>query len=191
MSELAITAAATDNLRYVGFRPLGRKDLPLLFEWLRQPHVAKWWRDVPADLAAVEAEYGKCIDGDDPTELFVVEADRRAVGMIQRYVMADEPEWRRAFDGIADVGGAAGIDYLIGELDAIGAGIGSAMIAAFVPMVFEWHAVDSIVVTVQQANVASWRILEKSGFRRVWSGKLDSPDPSDQGPEHVYLLNRR
>jgi aminoglycoside 6'-N-acetyltransferase len=55
----------------LGFRPLSRDDLPLLFEWLRRPHVAEWWRAVPADRAAVEAEYGPCIDGDDPTDLFL------------------------------------------------------------------------------------------------------------------------
>ncbi|HWA66929.1 MAG TPA: acetyltransferase, partial [Mycobacteriales bacterium] len=68
MAEIA-RPSHTDNLR---FRPLVRDDLPMLFEWLRQPHVAKWWREVPADLAAVEAEYGPCIDGADPTELYVV-----------------------------------------------------------------------------------------------------------------------
>lgn len=167
-----------------------KADLPALFGWLTEPYVAEWWRDVPADLPAVEAEYGPCIDGDDPTELFVVQIDGRDVGMIQRYLIADEPEWWPAFDGIVDVSIAAGIDYLIGEADAVGAGVGSAMIAAFVPLVFAWRPVDSIVVTVQQANIASWRILEKSGFRRIWSGELDSPDPSDQGPEYVYRLIR-
>jgi len=174
----------------VGFRRFGHSDLPLLFEWLCRPHVAEWWRDVPADLAAVEVEYGPCIDGDDPTELFIVATDRRAVGMIQRYLIADEPAWWPAFDGIVDVSNAAGIDYLIGEPDVVGVGIGSAMIAEFVPMVFKWRPVGAIVVTVQQANIASWRILEKAGFERIWSGELDSPDPSDQGPEHVYVLNR-
>ena len=169
---------------------MARDDLPLLFAWLRRPHVAEWWRDVPASLASVDAVYGPCIDGDDPTELFVVQVDGRPVGMIQRYLIADEPEWWPAFDGIVDVSNAAGIDYLIGEVAATGTGVGSVMIAAFVPLVFAWRPVDSIVVTVQQANIASWRILEKSGFTRVWSGELDSPDPSDQGPEHIYLISR-
>ena len=174
----------------IDLRLLGRDDLPLLFDWLRRPHVAEWWRDVPADLSVVEADYGKCIDGDDPTELFVVLLEGRPVGMIQRYLIAEEPEWLPAFDGILDVSNAAGIDYLIGELDAVGIGVGSSMISTFVPMTFAARPVDSIVVTVQQDNIASWRILEKSGFVRIWSGELDSPDPSDEGPEHVYVLSR-
>lgn len=174
----------------VGFRSLDRGDLPQLYAWLRAPHVAKWWRDVPADLDVVEAEYGPCIDGEDPTELFVVQEDGRDIGMIQRYLIADEPEWWPAFDGIVDVSNAAGIDYLIGEPSAVGKGVGTEMVRAFVADVFDWRPVDSIVVTVQQSNPASWRILEKSGFTRVWSGELDSPDPSDEGPEHVYVLLR-
>jgi aminoglycoside 6'-N-acetyltransferase len=138
----------------------------------------------------VAAKYGPCIDGDDPTELFVISEADRPVGMIQRYQINDEPDWLPVFDGITDVTAAAGIDYLIGEPDAVGRGIGTAVIAAFTAMVFAWRPVTSIVVTVQQANIGSWRILEKAGFSRIWSGELDSPDPSDHGPEHVYRLER-
>jgi aminoglycoside 6'-N-acetyltransferase len=188
--EPATTGTDTDTFQNVGFRPLRRADLPLLFDWLRRPHVAEWWREVPQDLSSVEAEYGPCIDGVDPTEVFVVHVDDSPAGMIQRYLLADEPEWSAVLDAIVDVSNAAGIDYLIGEGDAVGKGLGTAMIGLFVRVVFEWRPVDSIVVTVQQANVASWRILEKAGFQRIWSGDLDSPDPSDEGPEHVYVLTR-
>jgi aminoglycoside 6'-N-acetyltransferase len=186
-----MAASQPDKLtRRVSYRPLTRDDLALLFEWLRRPHVAIWWRDVPADLATVEAEYGPCVDGDDPAELFVVVSDGADIGMIQRYLIADEPEWWPAFDGIVDVSNAAGIDYLIGEVDAVGRGLGSAMVASFSADVFAWRPVDSIVVTVQQSNPASWRILGKAGYHRIWSGELESPDPSDQGPEHIYVLRR-
>jgi aminoglycoside 6'-N-acetyltransferase len=115
-------------------------------------------------------------------------SDGADIGMIQRYLIADEPEWWPVFDGIVDVSNAAGIDYLIGEVDVVGHGVGSAMVAAFSADIFDWRPVDSIVVTVQQSNPASWRVLEKAGYERIWSGELDSPDPSDQGPEHVYVL---
>jgi aminoglycoside 6'-N-acetyltransferase len=167
-----------------------REDLPLLLQWLGEPHVREWWRDEPSDLAGVEAKYGAGIDGEDPTELFVIAELGRPIGMIQRYLMADEPEWSHAFEGIVDVTDAAGIDYLIGVPDAVGRGLGTAAIAAFVPLVFQWRPVQSIVVSVQQANPASWRCLERVGFARVWSGELDSPDPSDIGAEHVYVLPR-
>lgn len=89
----------------------------MLFGWLLQPHVAAWWRDVPVDLAAVEAEYGPCIDGDGPTELFVATCDGRPTGMIQRYLIADEPDWTAALAEPVDISNAVGIDYLIGVPD--------------------------------------------------------------------------
>lgn len=167
-----------------------RDDLPLLLQWFGEPHVRQWWRDEPADLAAVEAKYGPCIDGPDPTEQFVIVAADRPIGMIQRYLIADEPDWAAVLEAIVEVGDAAGIDYLIGAPDAVGRGLGTAAIAAFVPAVFQWRPVRSIVVTVQQANRASWRVLERAGFSRVWAGELDSPDPSDQGPSYVYTIAR-
>jgi aminoglycoside 6'-N-acetyltransferase len=174
----------------VALRQMQREDLPLLAGWLQQPHVSEWWRDEPRGLPDVEAKYGPCIDGSDPTELFVVESDGRPVGMAQCYRIADEPEWSRVFDEIVDVSAAAGIDYLIGEPDAVGRGVGSATVAAMVALVYDRLPATSIVVTVQQSNVASWRALERAGFRRVWAGELDSPDPSDAGPEYVYLIDK-
>jgi aminoglycoside 6'-N-acetyltransferase len=174
----------------VELRPMWWEDLPLLVRWFGQTHVSAWWRDEPSDLSSIEAGYGACIDGDDPTELFVIEEAGRPIGMIQRYLFADEPIWARVFDGIVDVNDAAGIDYLIGEPDAVGRGLGTATIAAFLPLVFEWRPVRSIVASVQQANPASWRVLESCGFTRVWAGELDSPDRSDAGPEYVYVAAR-
>ena len=66
-----MTADATG--RPVTVRPLARADLARLSGWLAEPHVARWWRD-PNDLAAVTATYQPCIDGTDPTEVFVIEA---------------------------------------------------------------------------------------------------------------------
>jgi RimJ/RimL family protein N-acetyltransferase len=64
------------------------------------------------------------------------------------------------------------------------------MAKATAASIFADYSVTDIVVTVQQANVGSWRILEKVGFQRRWEGELDSPDPSDQGPEYLYALRR-
>jgi aminoglycoside 6'-N-acetyltransferase len=181
------------ELATVGFRPMAHSDLPRLLGWLREPHVAKWWREEPADLAAVVATYGPCIDGSDPTELFVVEVAGDPIGMAQRYLLADEPDWATALavaDGV-DVGGAAGIDYLIGEPSAVGRGRGAALVAGFTSLVFDWRPVPSIVVAVQQANRPSWRVLEASGYVRRWAGTLASNDPSDAGPAYIYAIERK
>ena len=115
-----MTADATG--RPVTVRPLARADLARLSGWLAEPHVARWWRD-PNDLAAVTATYQPCIDGTDPTEVFVIEAGGRPAGFIQRYLTADDPDWDRAVQATGAVTGcSAGIDYLIDRDQLTGPG---------------------------------------------------------------------
>lgn len=167
-------------------------DLPLLAGWLAQPHVARWWRE-PSGLADVSQKYLPCLDGRDPTELFLIEANGTPAGFIQRYLVADNPEWLRALlaAGAADAPRAAGIDYLIGDPALTGEGIGSTAIRQFTALTLDrYPRADSMLVDVSQANVPSWRALERAGYTRCWAGVLDSPDPSDEGPSYLYRYRR-
>jgi aminoglycoside 6'-N-acetyltransferase len=175
----------------LAFRPLERGDFGLLSRWLAAPHVEPWWRE-DSDPGAVEARYGPAVDRKDPTEVFVVEADGTPVGMIQRYLMRDNPEWERAVCACVEAANAAGIDYLIGDPALIGHGLGGQMIQRFVKDTWERHPeVAVVIVDVDQANRRSWRALETAGFSRQWAGILDSDDPSDQGPAYLYVLRRQ
>jgi aminoglycoside 6'-N-acetyltransferase len=173
----------------IGFRPLLAGDMPLLAGWLAQPHVATWWCE-PSDLPSVREKYLPCLDGRDPTELFVIQVDGVPAGFIQRYLVADNPEWERALAGTGaapDSGRAAGIDYLIGDRALTGKGLGSAAIRQFTALAFgRYPQAVSVLVDVSQANVASWRALEKAGYVRCWAGEIDSSEPSDEGPSYLY-----
>ena len=160
--------------------------------WLSEPEVRRWWREDPAP-EAIETRYGPIVDGDDPTAVFVVEVDGVASGIIQRYRTADDEAWDRALrQAIPTLArSAAGIDYLLGRADVRGRGVGTAAIDAFSATVFrDLPDVTTIVVAVQQANRASWRALERAGYRRVWAGRLDTADPSDSGPAYVLVRDR-
>jgi len=172
-------------------RPLTREDLPRLSRWLAEPHVAHWWRD-PSDLASVRASYLPCIDGTDPAEVFIIEAAGLATGLVQRYLVADDPDWDHAVRATGAASGcAAGIDYLIGEPALCGRGYGTAAISVFTTLTFErYPQADAVVAVPQQANVASWRALERAGYRRWWAGRLESADPSDAGPAYLYGMRR-
>ena len=155
--------------------------------WRAAPHVARWFGDdhSPAEL---EAEYGAAIDGREPTELFIVELGGAPIGFLQRYLLADHPEWITTLQPAGSFATAAGIDYLIGDRDRTGRGVGTAMIGAFVALTWDrYPGVDCIVTDVDQDNRASWRALERNGFDRVWSGVLGAGHPS---PCFVYALPR-
>ena len=171
----------------VAFRSLRREDFALVDHWFAQPHVAEWWPEHDLGIDA-EASFGPAVDGREPTDVFVVECAGRAVGLVQRCALADYPEYAAAL-GRAD---GATIDYLIGEPDMVGVGIGPVLVDRFTARTFDdLPGVDEVVVSVQQGNRRSWRALEKGGFTRVFAGMVESGDPSDRGPSYVYVRRRR
>ena len=142
----------------IEFRPLAEDDLPLVEEWLRRDHVARWWRD---DIAESLAEYRAALEGREPTEHFMIVVDGRAIGMIQTYLVSDYPEWEE----VVQVGeGVAGVDLMIGEEELIGRGLGPQILAEFARDVI---TAPAVVATVEEANRRSWRAFEKAGFRHV------------------------
>ena len=115
----------------IAFRPLDRSDFPMLSTWLAAPHVATWWRE-DHDLIRIEAKYGPCVAGDEPTEVFVIESDGKPIGLIQRYRIDDYPDWERAVAVGSVPENAVGIDYLIGIETLLGRGLGPLIIDQFV-----------------------------------------------------------
>jgi aminoglycoside 6'-N-acetyltransferase len=141
----------------------------------------------------VERDFGPSIDGLDGTRLSVVELEGSPIGLIQRYRIDSEPEYRAELEPVCPVPvGALSIDYLIGEPGARDRGVGSRMIAAFVDHILaEDPDADDVLVPVAEGNVGSWRSLEKAGFERVASGDLSPDNPIDPPAHHIYRFHRR
>jgi aminoglycoside 6'-N-acetyltransferase len=178
-------------MRSFEFTPIRRKDFPLLSCWLRTPHVARWWNDDPSP-GAIEHDYGGCVDGTEPAEVFIAHCDGAAVGMIQRYRFGAYPQYANDMAHIVDVAAdMTSIDYLVGPSHALGKGIGSAMIAAFVARTWaDDPATPAIIVPVQADNRASWRALERAGFARIAEGELEPDNPVDSRWHYIYRLAR-
>lgn len=178
-------------MRDLRFRPLLRGDFPLAVGWLAQPHVAATeWGTVEASLAGAEGEFGRSVDGEDGTTVFLVSEGDRPVGIIQSYRIGDDPEYSDDLWMVGVPPEEASIDYLIGEPDAVGRGTGSAMIRLFVAGLWERYPdAPSVIVAVLADNPASWRALEKAGFKRIWSGMARSDYGTDQ-PTHIYRFSR-
>ena len=81
-------------MRDLRFRPLLRGDFPLAVRWLAQSHVASTeWGTVEASLAGAEGEFGRSVDGEDGTTVFLVSEGERPIGIIQSYRIGDDPEY--------------------------------------------------------------------------------------------------
>jgi len=169
----------------VTFRRLVDDDLPLLHRWLNDPAVVRWWEGDDVSWEGVVRDYGSGREPDE-TEFWIASVDGRDVGWIQCWPTEDEADdvahwWAAGIDRTA-----AGIDYLIGDAADRGRGIGPAVIRAFTTdVVFGLHpdwtqaAADPL-----EANVASWRALEKAGFRFL------ATVPDRFGPAKLMVADR-
>src|SRR4051812_47153320 len=164
--DRAYTAPVTGSLlRSNGdftFRPLARADFATLRQWLRTPHVARWWADDSSD-EGLEAMYGGCIDGTEPAEVFVAEVDGRPIGLVQRFRIDAYAEYQEELAALVEIPArTSSIDYLIGPEDAIGRGWGTKLIRTFAAQLWRDDAeAVAIIVPVHAANRASWRVLER------------------------------
>jgi aminoglycoside 6'-N-acetyltransferase len=147
----------------LSFHPLERSDFPLVARWLAEPHVAEWW-DVPPELDAVEKEYGPCVDGSDPTLLFICQADGAPIGLVQIYRLTDNPEYADEV-GLSDAGG---VDLFIGEVAHLGVGFGTRIIGSAAELIWErYPEVGGAMAGPSVRNVRSRRAFEKAGFRAL------------------------
>jgi aminoglycoside 6'-N-acetyltransferase len=170
------------------FRALTRADFPLLSAWLEQPHVARWWADDPSP-EALEADYGGCIDGTEPGQVFITCSEGRPSGLAQRYRLDDYPEYRQQLQPLLQVPPACGsIDYLV-DADALGQG--APMLRAFVAMLWQQRTdLSCLLVPVHQENRASCIALEKCGFHQAAAGELEPDNPADSRQHLLYRLDR-
>jgi aminoglycoside 6'-N-acetyltransferase len=189
------------------FRHLTREDFPLLGDWLSQPHVARWWAADPSP-DAIEADYGGSVDGTEPSEVFIASRGGTPLGLVQRYRWDAYPSYVDEVAAILTLPAQAlSIDYLVGPPAALQRGWGTQMLREFVQSTWRdlWPGnspgtppatcpgdpqTPAIVVPVHADNTASWRVLERAGFRRVASGLLVPDNPADNRNHHIYRLDR-
>ena len=168
----------------LGFRRMSRDDYDDLQRWLSTPHVRLWWGD-PLDAEGVEKEFGPCVDGVDPTLVFVITLAGRPIGMVQTYLLSDTPDYETDV-GVPD---AAGVDLFIGEPDLIGMGLGKAIVRRFVADI-GWRAFPEAkryMAGPSAKNLRSRRTFEAAGF--VFVRQVDVAGEPD--PEAIMVLERR
>jgi RimJ/RimL family protein N-acetyltransferase len=95
----------------------------------------------------------------------VVELDGRAIGYIQHYLVRDYPAYLAAVNDA----GAAAVDFLIGDEQFIGKGIGPLVIAQYIVEVIlvDHPGLTRVLSTPDPMNRRSIRALEKAGFHQI------------------------
>ena len=173
------------------FRPLTRDDFPLLTTWLREPKVARWWNHETSP-EAIERDFGPGTRGEEPGEDLVVLLSDRPIGLLQRSVIRDYPDEFALFAAHVDVPpGAVELDYLIGEPDLRGRGLGTRLIRAAVEDTWRTHPeAQAVLIPVNAANTASWRAVEKAGLRHIADGDMPPDNPIDDPLHRIHRVDR-
>ncbi len=131
-------------------RPMNADDLARFRKWLYTPHVAKWYHDPDDWIAETENKNNEF----DWIHHYIVEYDGVNIGFCQYY----------AWGGYTEMGGTYSIDYLIGEKDFIGKGIGRHIVWQLIRKIEEHPDARRIVVQPEQGNKASCGLLLSCGF---------------------------
>jgi aminoglycoside 6'-N-acetyltransferase len=138
------------------FRAMTADDLPLIRDWLAEPHVAAWWGDPKEQFALVHGDLGH-----PAMKQFIVTVDGRSFGYLQCY---DPAAWPEGGLGVQPAG-TRGIDQFIGEPAMIEQGHGSAFIRAFVGALLN-NGAPRAVTDPDPGNARAIRAYEKAGFRQ-------------------------
>lgn len=164
-------------------RAMTAADLPLMCRWLGAAHVHRWWHD-SAEPADVSARYLPDIAGTEPSHPLIAEVPAGPIGFGQWYRWADYPDYGGQLDAGPD---EAGLDYLIGEREYCGRGLGTRLVAELISHLRRQdHTVDGVVVDPEATNTASRRVLEKNGLRLVAIKQVIDPDAVATGPSAIY-----
>lgn len=173
------------------WRRLTRADFPRLCGWLAQSHVHRWWNH-EYTLEAVERDFGPGLRGEEPGEDLLVFADGEPIGLVQRCRLTDYPEYLEDLVTLITIPPeAASLDYLIGDPERVGHGLGPAMLRAMIAGTWlEYPLAESVIIPVAAANRPSWRALEKAGMHRIAEGPMTPDSPADDGHHYVYAIDR-
>ena len=137
------------------FKELAESDLPLINDWLQQPHVSKWFdtnewiNEISSNLISDWVCY------------FRAELDSIPIGFTQYYNTSKAPKgpWS------SQPAGTIGIDFFIGNPSFLGKGHGILLVNNFVEFVINNVNSKRIIADPDKDNIKSQHILKKCGFR--------------------------
>lgn len=143
-------------------RKLEEKDIEMVKSWLYQEYIAKWFGDATGWLNEIKGRN----DEYNFIHHFIVEAGQKAIGFCQYYNYNQSP-----FEDSENLqpNGTYGIDYLIGEKNLLGKGIGKKLVKLISDKVIEENKnviriVADPIIEETRTNVASIKVLEANQF---------------------------
>lgn len=149
------------------FRRLTDADIPALVAWMAAEHAQPWFGDEPRSPERAREVYARELDGTSATRMWIVELDGRPIGYVQDYPVVAYDDFAVRVQDLQ----AIAFDYLIGEPDLVGQGIGTRMISTYCRDVLcrDYPDAPRFVASPDVRNTRSIHVLEKCGFTQgLW-----------------------
>lgn len=147
----------------LALRALCDSDMQRVEEWLNKAHVKRWY-EIP-HMGVTIGDWLHEIANRHGTyswiTYLIVTWQGSPIGMCQHYRCEDSED--EDF-GTMPRAGSYGIDYLIGEEEYVGKGLGKGLITLLVNEIFSFPDAERVTADIDRSNIASEKALLSCGF---------------------------
>ena len=140
-----------------GIRPLAAADLPLIWQWLQEPHVQAWWPDPPAQYDLIKGDLG-----DATLAQHLVSLEGRPFAYVQDYRVQD---WMQPHLEDRPKGTRA-MDVFLGDPAVLGQGHGAGFVRHHALGLIA-KGTPQVVVDPDPANHRAIAAYRRAGFAEV------------------------
>lgn len=143
--------------KLIKIRALNDDDIELFTKWLYTPHVAKWYHEPTDWIKEIEKRNSEFIW----IYHFIIEFKDKPIGFCQYYEYKNSGE---TWHGDVDIEGTYSIDYMIGEANYLGIGLGKQIIKSLIDKIKLYNNAKRIIVQPEPENIASCGTLSSCDF---------------------------
>jgi len=141
-------------------RKIKQKDLPLLYQWINDPEIAKFWygRDKPRSKDWVKKHFTSMIEGKSESQCFIIEVQNRPIGFM--YNTPHKEDDGPGFSGRIE------LDIMIGEKDEWRKGYGTDALRTMIDYAFNKQKAERVYIIPRVSNTRAIHLYGKVGFKK-------------------------
>ena len=166
------------------FKSLTQNDLPMLFEWFKQPYIEELWKE-PKNFEIFKSKYMKHITSQDIAPFIAYIKDTPVAYIKYHHTNEDD---RAIVHDFAIPEKSIGFDLFIGNPEHLNKGYGTTLLKEFIAFVKANEPdCQAIIIDPATDNDRAIACYKKVGFKTI--GEYISPyGPTGEGPGPILMM---